>query len=305
MTIPYRLATVQTPDGPAVFVEVNGKSLPLPAIVEADVLATLGVRPPSDLMPLLKDWAAAHNLLKQQVAAARSRFANEGVAADTLHFLPPLALPRKIICIGANYHDHIAEMGIPMVPTIPYAFLKAASSLSGAGAAVRKPDDVEMFDWEAELAVVIGTWCKNVSVEDALDVVAGYANFNDLSARDWVGKRLPIGVDWVLHKSYDGFGPMGPWLVPAEFAGDPSDMSIHLSVNGVTKQNSSTAQMVFGVRELIAHLSAHMTLEPGDVIATGTPAGCGNGQKPPEFLQKGDVVRIEIGRLGELMTPIS
>lgn len=304
MTISYRLATVQAANGPAVFVEVDGRSLPLSEILEADDLKGLGAGNLKDIMPLLQDWATTHRLIKERISAASSRFASGGVAADSLRFLPPLDLPRKIICIGANYHDHIAEMGIPMAPSVPYSFLKAASTLSGSGASVTKPDDVEMFDWEAELAVVIGRRCKNVSVENALDVIAGYANFNDLSARDWVGRRLPIGVDWVLHKGYDGFGPMGPWLVPSEFAGDPADMPIHLSVNGETKQNSSTAQMVFGVRELIAHLSAHMTLEPGDVIATGTPAGCGNGQKPPVFLKKGDVIRTEIGKLGELVTPI-
>lgn len=305
MSKAYRLATVQTDSGPSVIVECNGRALPLIDILDASDLAQLGGKAPGDLMPLLENWEMWDATLKVRADAATATFANKGVSPDTLEFLPPIALPRKLICIGANYHDHIKEMGIPMAPTTPYSFLKAASTtLRGSGAAVTKPDDVEMFDWEAELAVVIGKRCKNVPIENALDVVAGYTNFNDLSARDWVARRLPIGIDWVLHKGYDGFGPMGPYLVPSEFAGDPADMPVRLSVNGTTKQDSSTAQMVFGVRELIAHLSSYMTLEPGDTIATGTPAGCGNGRKPPEFLKQGDVVRVEIGNLGELVTPI-
>lgn len=305
MSNSYRLATVQAAGGPTVMIEQDGMALPLADVLQTGDIDLPGGAALTDIMPLLANWERSHTLLKERVSAAATRIAKGGVAAAGLPCLPPIALPRKLICIGANYHDHIAEMGIPMVPNIPYSFLKAASTtLRGSGAPVSKPDDVEMFDWEAELAVVIGTSCKNVSVENALDVVAGYANYNDLSARDWIARRMPIGVDWVLHKSYDGFGPMGPFFVPSEFAGDPANMPIHLTVNGVTKQNSSTAQMVFGVRELIAHLSSYMTLEPGDTIATGTPAGCGNGRKPPEFLQKGDVVRVEIGKLGQLITPI-
>jgi 2-keto-4-pentenoate hydratase/2-oxohepta-3-ene-1,7-dioic acid hydratase in catechol pathway len=286
-------------------IERGGKALPL-----ADLLNSVDFRHSDqnesiDMMALLEDWATWHPRLEQIAEDAADQFATSGEDIAGLDYLPPIALPRKLICIGANYHDHIAEMGIPMAPTIPYAFLKAASTtLRGSGQPVEKPRDIEMFDWEAELAVVIGQTCKNVAEVDALGVVAGYANFNDLSARDWVGRRLPIGVDWVLHKGYDGFGPMGPWLVPAAYAGDPSDMPVKLSVNGVVKQDSSTAQMVFGVAQLIAHLSSTMTLEPGDVIATGTPAGVGHGRKPPEFLNPGDEIRIEIGNLGELVTPI-
>jgi 2-keto-4-pentenoate hydratase/2-oxohepta-3-ene-1,7-dioic acid hydratase in catechol pathway len=161
-----------------------------------------------------------------------------------------------------------------------------------------------MMDWEAELAVIIGTRCRDVPEERALDVVAGYANFNDLSARDWIASRPPIGVDWVQHKNFDGFGPFGPYFVPAVFAGDPQALPVRLWVNGVLKQDGTTATMVYGVAAVVAHLSQIMTLEPGDVIATGTPAGVGHGRKPPEYLKPGDEVRMEIGNLGELVTPI-
>jgi 2-keto-4-pentenoate hydratase/2-oxohepta-3-ene-1,7-dioic acid hydratase in catechol pathway len=298
----YRLAVVEGDGGAMVVVERGGRAVPLGDILAGDDLARLENRVPRDLMPLIEDWATWRAILPARAAAARF---GDGLAAGSLRFLPPIALPRKLICIGANYYDHIAEMPIPMTPSYPYSFLKTPSNtLRGSGQPVTKPAISEMMDWEAELAAVIGTTCRDVPVESALDVVAGYANFNDLSARDWVDKRPPIGVDWVRHKCFDGFAPMGPYFVPADHAGDPYDMPIKLSVNGVTKQDSNTGKMVYGVREIIAHLSQIMTLEPGDVIATGTPAGVANGRKPPEFLKAGDEVRMETGVLGELVTPI-
>jgi 2-keto-4-pentenoate hydratase/2-oxohepta-3-ene-1,7-dioic acid hydratase in catechol pathway len=301
----YRLATVAGQSGAMVVIERGGRAVPLADILAAGDIDRLGGRVPSDLLPLLDDWATWRDVLPARIDAAAARFGADALLADALRFLPPIALPRKLICIGANYHDHIAEMPIPITPTYPYAFLMTPSTtLRGSGAPVEKPGISQMMDWEAELAAVIGTTCRNVAAGDALGVVAGYANFNDLSARDWIASRPPIGVDWVQHKNFDGFGPMGPYFVPAEFVGDPQALPIWLAVNGVTKQDSSTAQMVFGVAETIAHLSAIMTLEPGDVIATGTPAGVGHGRKPPEYLQPGDEVRMEIANLGELVTPI-
>jgi 2-keto-4-pentenoate hydratase/2-oxohepta-3-ene-1,7-dioic acid hydratase in catechol pathway len=303
MTEAYRLATVQGDGAPLVVIERDGAAVPLSALLEPGDLERLGGLP-TDLMPLVEDWATWSTLLPQRIAS-KARFGEGAKPAGSLRFLPPIALPRKLICIGANYHDHIAEMPIPITPTYPYSFLMPASNtLRGSGAPVAKPAMSQMMDWEAELAVVIGTVCRDVPVESALDVVAGYANFNDLSARDWIASRPPIGVDWVQHKCFDGFGPMGPYFVPAEYVGDPQALPVRLSVNGIVKQDSSTSQMVYGVAECIAHLSKIMTLEPGDVIATGTPAGVGHGRKPPEYLTPGDEVRMEIGNLGELVTPI-
>ncbi|HMI20611.1 MAG TPA: fumarylacetoacetate hydrolase family protein [Sphingomonas sp.] len=297
----YRLAVVRSGDRDTTVVEQDGRLLPVATLL-GDT-ATLGAL--DDLAPLLQDWARWSNALDAAVATAGERFRSEGSPAADARFRPPLKAPGKLICIGANYHDHIAEMPIPIVPTYPYSFLKPASNtLRGSGEAVVAPAGVEMFDWEAELAVIIGTTCKDVSEADALSVIAGYANFNDFSARDWIASRPPIGVDWVRHKGYDGFAPFGPYLLPARFVADPQDLPVRLSVNGIVKQDSSTAQMVYGVAPIIAHLTSIMTLSPGDVIATGTPAGVGHGRKPPEYLKPGDEVRMEIGALGELVTPI-
>lgn len=299
----YRLATIELDGAPVVVVERDGVAVTLAMLLEPGDLQKLG-GPPADLMPLLEDWAYWSTTVAARISG-KAPFADHALPTASLTFLPPIALPRKLICIGANYHDHIAEMPIPITPTYPYSFLMPPSTtLRGSGVPVEKPAVSHMMDWEGELAAVIGTTCRNVPAEKALDVVAGYANFNDLSARDWIASRPPIGIDWVQHKSFDGFGPFGPYLVPAEFVGNPQDLPIRLSVNDVVKQNGTTETMVFSVAECIAHLSSIMTLEPGDVIATGTPAGVGHGRKPPEYLQSGDIVRLEIGNLGELVTPI-
>lgn len=305
MSKAYRLATVDLGGAPSVVVERGGRAVPLAALLRTDDLDRLGGAAPRDVMPLIEDWAIWSALLSERVEAGAGIFGQDGLAAESLRFLPPIALPRKLICIGANYHDHIAEMPIPMTPSYPFAFLKPPSTtLRGSGAPVTKPAISQMMDWEAELAVVIGSYCRNVAAGDALSVVAGYANFNDLSARDWLANRPPIGVDWVRHKAFDGFAPMGPYFVPAAFVPDPDDLPVKLWVNGAIKQDSNTGQMVFGVRAIIEHLSSIMTLEPGDVIATGTPAGVGSGRKPPEFLNPGDEVRMEVGDFGTLVTPI-
>ena len=303
MTETYRLATIEQDGAATVVVERGGMAVALTELLAPADFDRLGGKP-TDLLPLLEDWAHWSVELPRRIAG-QADFGAKGRSASALRFLPPIALPRKLICIGANYHDHIAEMPIPITPTYPYSFLMPPSTtLRGSGAPVEKPSQSAMMDWEAELAVVIGTRCQDVPEEKALEVVAGYANFNDLSARDWVASRPPIGVDWVRHKCFDGFGPMGPYFVPAEFVGDPQALHVRLSVNGVVKQDSTTGEMVYGVAAIIAHLSGIMTLEPGDVIATGTPAGGGHGRQPPEYLKAGDEVRMEIGNLGELVTPI-
>ncbi|KRB85354.1 hypothetical protein ASE00_00670 [Sphingomonas sp. Root710] len=305
MKVPYRLAVARHDGAATVLVERDGRFLPLADLLDSAVARHLGTEQLSDLMPLLADWDIWNPLIAEKVADAADRFEREGMEAPE-RFAPPTGIPRKLICIGANFHDHIAEMRRPITPTYPYSFLKPASTtLRGSGETVALPAGLSMIDWEAELAVVIGTTCRDVAVADALSVVAGYANFNDLSARDCVSRALPIGIDWVLHKGYDGFGPIGPFFVPADLIADPQDLPIRLSVNGVVKQDSNSAQMVFGVAEIIAHLSTVMTLEPGDIIATGTPAGCGFGRAPQEFLQPGDQVEVEVGPLGVLRTLVA
>lgn len=300
----YRLAVVRDRATSLVVVERQQRLLPLASLLDASQMAALGGLP-ADLMPLLSDWRRWSALLADVVATSIAKFEREGQESAGAEFLPPIAAPGKLICIGANYWDHIEEMPIPVNPTYPYAFLKPpGNTLRGSGQAVNAPANVAMFDWEAELAAVIGTRAHNVMAADALDHVAGYTNFNDLSARDWLASRPGVGVDWVRHKCFDGFAPMGPYLLPAQFVADPQNLPVRLSVNGVIKQASSTAKMVFGVAAIIEHLSGIMTLEPGDIIATGTPAGVAHGRQPPEYLKAGDIIRIEIGELGELVTPI-
>lgn len=300
----FRLAVVRTDAGDEVMVERAGKLLPLSDVVGADALDTIA-GPPEDLAPLLSNWRAWDSWLAEAAPDLGPKFDETGLDAGGQQFRPPLSAPGKILCIGANYHDHIAEMPIPMTPSYPYSFLKPANNtLRGSGDSVSVPRIAKMIDWEAELAVIIGAECRDVPARDALSMVAGYANFNDLSARDWLENRPAIGVDWIQHKAFDGFAPMGPYLTPARFVPDPQDLPVRLSVNGAVKQESNTGQMVFGVAAIIEHLSAIMTLYPGDVIATGTPAGVGHGRNPPEFLKPGDEVRMEIAGLGELVTGI-
>lgn len=300
----YRLAVADIAGARTAVVEREGMLLPIASILSQEEAGFLGGAL-ADLAPLLAEWARWSAIFPTRVAAAAERFGREGDAAASAIFRPPLLAPGKLICIGANYHDHIEEMKIPMTPTYPYAFLKPpGTTLRGSGEAVVAPAGVRMMDWEAELAVVVGTCARSIAEADALGVVAGYANFNDLSARDWLANRPAVGIDWVRHKCWDGFAPMGPYLVPAEFVLDPQALPITLTVNGTVKQHSNTRQMVFGVAAIIAHLSTIMTLEPGDVIATGTPAGCAAGQANPDWLKAGDEIKIEIGPLGTLVTPL-
>ena len=216
----FRLAVVDRGCGDEVMVERNGALLPLVDVVGRDAVDDLE-RTPVDLMPLLMDWPHWEEMLAKCVRSNRMKFEPQtGIAAEW-KFRPPLTAPGKIVCIGANYHDHIAEMPIAMTPSYPYSFLKPANNtLRGSGEPVSAPKRAKMVDWEAELAVVIGATCRDVAEDDALSVIAGYSNFNDLSARDWLESRPPIGVDWVQHKAFDGFAPMGPYLTPARFVPD-------------------------------------------------------------------------------------
>ena len=217
-------------------------------------------------------------------------------------FLAPVERPLHLLCIGTNYRDHIAEMGIATDPEYPYAFLKPLTTIAAPSGPVALPGVSTMVDWEAELGVIMGRTARNVDRADALDHVAGYLPLNDVSARDWVDNRPNLGIDWIMQKASDGFTPMGPWVTLARHVADPQTLSITCRVNGATMQDSSTANMVFSVAQIIAHVSKFMTLSAGDVIATGTPAGVGFGMKPRRFIADGDVVTVSIAGLGELNT---
>jgi ureidoglycolate lyase len=201
----------------------------------------------------------------------------------------------KFLCIGLNYSDHAEESGME-VPAEPVLFMKATSAICGPFDEVLIPPGSEKTDWEVELGVVIGDRAKHVSEADALNHVAGYCVINDLSERAYQLERCG---QWVKGKSYDTFAPMGPWLVTRDEVSDPGNLSLWLDVDGHRYQNGSTQKMVFGVAKLVSYLSSFMTLNPGDVISTGTPPGVGLGQKPPTYLKPGQTMRLSVEGLGE------
>ena len=201
----------------------------------------------------------------------------------------------KFLCIGLNYSDHAEESGME-VPAEPVLFMKATSAVCGPFDDVLIPPGSEKTDWEVELGIVIGDRAKHVSEENALNHVAGYCVINDLSERAYQLERCG---QWVKGKSYDTFAPMGPWLVTRDEVPDPGNLSLWLEVDGHRYQNGTTQKMVFGVAKLVSYLSAFMTLNPGDVISTGTPPGVGLGQKPPTYLKPGQTMRLSVEGLGE------
>ena len=221
------------------------------------------------------------------------------MALAAVRLLAPVPRPGKVIGIGLNYRDHAAESGQP-IPTAPILFPKFANSVIGPGEAIVIPPETEQPDYEAELGVVIGRTAYRVSEADALSYVAGYTCVNDVSARDLQFES----TQWMLGKAIDTFLPCGPWLVTADEIPHPQTLAIRLTLNGQELQSSSTAQMVFGVAELVASLSRTMTLEPGDLIATGTPPGIGLARKPPVWLRDGDVVSVEVEGIGTLTNPV-
>lgn len=216
------------------------------------------------------------------------------VVAPGTRLGPPVAGTGKVICIGLNYADHAEEAGMA-VPPEPVIFLKASSAISGPDDPVELPSGAEKLDWEVELAFVIGTRAKYVEEADAMAHVAGYMLANDVSERAFQTER---SGQWTKGKSHDTFFPCGPWLVTRDEIADPQALALAASVNGAVMQAGTTATMVYGVRFLVSYLSRFMTLEPGDIVTTGTPPGVGMGMKPPRFLQPGDVVELTGEGLG-------
>ena len=207
---------------------------------------------------------------------------------------PPVGRTGKLIGVGLNYADHAAETGAA-VPPEPVLFMKATSCIVGPDDDVQIPRGSEKTDWEVELGVVIGSRAKYVPEERAMEHVAGYCVVNDVSERDFQINRAGT---WDKGKGHDSFGPLGPWLVTADEVPDPQDLRLWLEVDGVRRQDDNTRTMVYGVRFLVSYISRFMTLEPGDVIATGTPPGVGMGQKPPVFLRPGQIIRLSVEGLG-------
>jgi 2-keto-4-pentenoate hydratase/2-oxohepta-3-ene-1,7-dioic acid hydratase in catechol pathway len=244
-------------------------------------------------------------LLAQDDGLARARWAaDKGLKAGLFvegRVLAPLLSPGKVICIGLNYRDHAIESGVEPPPE-PVVFNKFPQSIAGPDDPVRLPAVCQQVDYEAELVVVIGKRGKRIPRAAAMQHVAGYTNGNDVSARDWQLQKP--GKQWLLGKTPDTFAPIGPWLVTADEVPHPEDLSIQLRLNGQTMQNSSTRELIFKIDELIAYVSQITTLEPGDLIFTGTPPGVGMARKPPVFLKPGDVCEVEIAGLGVLRNSV-
>jgi len=268
----------------------------LGAVVDDGVVDLAAADPalPRELCALL---AAGPDALRAAAnAASRAR---RRLALDAVRLAPPLLRPPKFLAIGLNYADHVAEAGLEQ-PALPTVFNKQSTCVTGPHDPVHMPRVSSALDYEGELGFVIGRRCRHVPRALAHEVIAGYLVVNDVTVRDWQ-LRIPT---WTMGKSFDTHGPLGPWLTTADEVGDPHGLRLRTWVNGELRQDSSTKQLIFDCFALVEHLSTAFTLEPGDVVATGTPGGVGIARKPPRLLQVGDVVRVEIEGLGALENEI-
>jgi 2-keto-4-pentenoate hydratase/2-oxohepta-3-ene-1,7-dioic acid hydratase in catechol pathway len=257
---------------------------------------------PSNLAALCAGGSAGCEALERFVQRLLASDSEDGWLCDeaTLKYGPCIANPGKIICVGLNYRRHAIESGMA-IPISPILFPKYSNAIAASGEQVVLPPNAVEYDYEAELGVVIGGRAKNISEQEALNYVLGYCNLNDLSARDLQFRTS----QWLLGKTLDKFMPIGPYLVTADEVGDPQALDIRCWVNGSLRQNSSTADMIFSVAYLVSYLSQYITLEPGDVIATGTPEGVVFGMQEKQWLKPGDEVSIEIAGLGRLINSMA
>lgn len=293
----YALATVEYQGRSIGCLEVRGRFVPLSDLPGKPAL-------PDGVVALFDGWARNAPILERAAAACT---AQSGFAADQVRVLAPLRYPGKVLCAGANYYDHLAEMGMPGAKKEDqrlFFFMKPPrNAVVGPGATVNMPIGTKAFDWEIELAAVIGKTARNVSIENALSHVAAYTVSIDFSARDH--NRAPetfYKLDWVAGKANDTCCPIGPRLVPASHLDNPQDISLRLWVNGELKQDGRSSQMIFSIAEQIAIASRIMTLDPGDLLLTGTPAGVGVPKQT--FLKVGDRVDAEIEGIGKLSVTI-
>ncbi len=303
--VTYRLAPVAARVGAV----VDGRVIDLDddiaaLVVQADVTRALdrhGLSPaPRGMLRLLQAGTPGMSQLAKQLDLKRQG----GVAGPELadvELLAPLPRPGKVVAVGRNYADHAKETGVAAFDA-PRIIAKLPSSVIGPNAKIARPSQIKKLDFEIELAVVIGAFAQHVPRHRALEFVAGYSVLNDLSAREFQFDVAPAQTTFA--KSMDGFCPMGPWLVTADEVGDPQALELTCHVNGAPMQHGQTSDMLFSVAHLIEYLSDFMTLEPGDVIATGTPAGVGAFRVPPVWLAPGDRIRMEISRIGILENQI-
>lgn len=283
-----RFATIEAPQG-AKAVVVEGQ--------HCIDLQSVNPMVPLSLRQILASGPLA--LRAVQDAARHPQAARLDLAAVKL--LPTIPDPPKIVCLGLNYADHAKEGGVP-VPKDPVLFSKYATALIGHGDAIVLPPVSQEVDYEAELVVVVGKRGRNLTADQAMAHVGGYTIGHDVSARDWQLKK--DGKQWMVGKTFDTFAPLGPVLVTADEVPNPHQLGIRLKLNGQTMQNSNTRQMIFTVGATLAYLSQVFTLEPGDLVFTGTPPGVGFARKPPVYLRAGDVVEVEIDGLGLLRNPV-
>jgi 2-keto-4-pentenoate hydratase/2-oxohepta-3-ene-1,7-dioic acid hydratase in catechol pathway len=246
----------------------------------------------SDMISVLAGGAEA---LKRAAAGVAAPPAGAAFPLSSVKLCAPVPKPTKIVCVGLNYRDHAIESKME-IPTRPTIFSKYNNTVIGPGDNIVIPKNTEKPDYEAEFAFVIGKGGRHINAADWRDHVFGYMNLNDVSARD---VQLAVS-QWVMGKTFDTFAPMGPWLVTADEIEDPHNLNISLTVNGETLQNSNTRELIFKIPELVEFLSSIMTLEPGDIVSTGTPAGVGFSYKPPKWLKPGDEVVVKVDGLGEL-----
>jgi 2-keto-4-pentenoate hydratase/2-oxohepta-3-ene-1,7-dioic acid hydratase in catechol pathway len=246
-------------------------------------------------LPTMTSVLVAGESARRQISSYVNSNEPSSPMLATVKLLAPIARPPKIICIGLNYRDHAIESNMP-IPEVPTVFCKFASSVIGPGDNVVLPKNSTKPDYEAEFAVVIGKAGRHIAPENWQDHVFGYLNLNDVSARDF---QLAT-TQWVIGKTFDTFCPMGPYIVTKDEIADPHNLDIKITINGEVLQHSNTKHLIFNIPALIAHLSSVMTLEVGDIISTGTPAGVGLGRTPPRWLVPGDEMVVEVEGLGEL-----
>ena len=305
--VEYKLLTYESGAGPRAGVLVGDTIQDVARLTKNPAYQTV--------LEVLGDWRTAKWQIEARINVCR---VSDGHSLAETKLLAPILYPSAVYCAGANYTDYQQEMervqNLPAEPDPhsvglkPWHFMKTSRSVSAPGTATKIPSESSMLDWEGELAVVIGRQAKNVSLLESLDYIAGYTIANDLSARDamrraGISYASPFQFDWIGQKCFDGACPLGPWIVPTQQVGYPQDLGIKLWVNDVLKQDSNSAHMIFTVAEQVSHLSTRITLNPGDLILTGSPAGVGIARG--EYLKPGDDVRIWIEKIGTLTHTIS
>jgi len=270
---------------------VDGK--PRPGVISGQTVSDLSTAGFASLLDLIESGDDGRAKAEKLAASGG------GYSLDKVKLLAPIPRPRKLICVGLNYRDHAAETNseIPSVPTI---FNKFATAVIAPGDNIVLPKVSQSPDYEAEFAFVIGRGGRNIAGADWLKHVFGYTIVNDVSARDY--QRAT--TQWLMGKTFDTFAPIGPWIVSADEIADPHNLDIQLEIGGERLQNSNTRELIFKIPDLIAYLSSVFTLEPGDIVSTGTPAGVGVARKPPRFLRAGDDVVVRIQSIGELRNPV-